>query len=194
MLEIQHLTKIYPGGKKAVDDLSLNVRAGEICGFIGAKGAGKTSTIKAVVGIHGFEQGEILIHGKSIRTHPLECKRQMAYIPDNPDLYEHLTGYQYINFIADIYRVSSEERRKRVERYGELFEMTSSLGNVITSYSHGMKQRTAIIAALVLEVAERLCSRIAMIKGGRLVVAGDTDRVKGNHSLESVFMEVQEHE
>lgn len=161
----------------------------------------------------------------------------MAYIPDNPDLYEHLTGYQYINFIADIYRVSSEERRKRVERYGELFEMTSSLGNVITSYSHGMKQRTAIIAALVhapsllildepfvgldpkgafrlkqimqelveaggaiffsthvLEVAERLCSRIAMIKGGRLVVAGDTDRVKGNHSLESVFMEVQEHE
>lgn len=237
MLEIQHLTKIYPGGKKAVDDLSLNVRAGEICGFIGANGAGKTSAIKAVVGIHGFEQGEILIHGKSIRIHPLECKRQMAYIPDNPDLYEHLTGYQYINFIADIYRVSSEERRKRVERYGELFEMTSSLGNVITSYSHGMKQRTAIITALihapsllildepfvgldpkgafrlkqimqelveaggaiffsthVLEVAERLCSRIAMIKGGRLVVAGDTDRVKGNHSLESVFMEVQEHE
>lgn len=237
MLEIQHLTKIYPGGKKAVDDLSLNVRAGEICGFIGANGAGKTSTIKAVVGIHGFEQGEILIHGKSIRTHPLECKRQMAYIPDNPDLYEHLTGYQYINFIADIYRVSSEERRKRVERYGELFEMTPSLGNVITSYSHGMKQRTAIIAALVhapsllildepfvgldpkgafrlkqimqelveaggaiffsthvLEVAEKLCSRIAMIKGGRLVVAGDTDKVKGDHSLESVFMEVQKHE
>lgn len=149
MLEIQHLTKIYPGGKKAVDDLSLSVRAGEICGFIGANGAGKTSTIKAVVGIHGFEQGEILIHGKSIRTHPLECKRQMAYVPDNPNLYEHLTGYQYINFIADIYRVPSEERRKRVERYGELFEMTPSLGKVITSYSHGMKQRTAIIAAFV---------------------------------------------
>ena len=220
-----------------MDDLSLNVRAGEICGFIGANGAGKTSTIKAVVGIHGFEQGEILIHGKSIRTHPLECKRQMAYIPDNPDLYEHLTGYQYINFIADIYRVSSKERRKRVERYGELFEMTPSLGNVITSYSHGMKQRTAIIAALVhapsllildepfvgldpkgafclkqimqelveaggaiffsthvLEVAEKLCDTIAIIKDGRLIRYGPTEEVVGDSSLEDVFLGLTEKE
>lgn len=237
MLEIRHLTKIYPNGKRAVDDLSLNVKAGDICGFIGANGAGKTSTIKAVAGIHGFEEGEILINGISIRTAPLECKRQLAYIPDNPDLYEHLTGYQYINFIADIYGISSGERRERVEQYGELFEMTSSLGNVITSYSHGMKQRTAIISALVhapsllildepfvgldpkgafhlkqimqelvkkggaiffsthvLDVAEKLCNRIAIIKGGKLVMAGETDTVKGNHSLESVFMEVQEYE
>ena len=149
MLKIEHLTKIYPNGKKAVNDLSLTIQAGDIYGFIGANGAGKTSTIKAVVGIHEFDQGEIYINGKSIRKDPLQCKKELAYIPDNPDLYEHLTGYQYINFIADIYEVGLSDRKKRIEKYGELFEMNSSLGNVIASYSHGMKQRTAIISALI---------------------------------------------
>lgn len=144
MLKIEHLTKTYPNGKKAVDDLSLSIREGDIYGFIGANGAGKTSTIKAVVGIHEFDQGEIYINGKSIRTAPLQCKKVLAYIPDNPDLYEHLTGYQYINFIADIYDVELSERKQQIEKYAELFEMGSSLGNVIASYSHGMKQRTAI--------------------------------------------------
>ena len=149
MLKIEHLTKIYPNGKKAVNDLSLTIQAGDIYGFIGANGAGKTSTIKAVVGIHEFDQGEIYINGKSIRKDPLQCKKELAYIPDNPDLYEHLTGYQYINFIADIYEVGLSDRKKQIEKYGELFEMNSSLGNVIASYSHGMKQRTAIISALI---------------------------------------------
>lgn len=149
MLKIEHLIKTYPNGKKAVDDLSLSIQEGDIYGFIGANGAGKTSTIKAVVGIHEFDQGEIYINGKSIRTDPLQCKKVLAYIPDNPDLYEHLTGYQYINFIADIYDVEISERKQQIEKYSELFEMSSSLGNVIASYSHGMKQRTAIIAALV---------------------------------------------
>lgn len=149
MLKIEHLIKTYPNGKKAVDDLSLSIQEGDIYGFIGANGAGKTSTIKAVVGIHEFDQGEIYINGKSIRTDPLQCKKVLAYIPDNPDLYENLTGYQYINFIADIYDVELSERKQQIEKYSELFEMSSSLGNVIASYSHGMKQRTAIIAALV---------------------------------------------
>ena len=144
MLKIEHLTKIYPNGKKAVNDLSLTIQAGDIYGFIGANGAGKTSTIKAAVGIHEFDQGEIYINGKSIRKDPLQCKKELAYIPDNPDLYEHLTGYQYINFIADIYEVGLSDRKKRIEKYGELFEINSSLANVIASYSHGMKQRTAI--------------------------------------------------
>lgn len=149
MLKIEHLIKTYPNGKKAVDDLSLSIQEGDIYGFIGANGAGKTSTIKAVVGIHEFDQGEIYINGKSIRTDPLQCKKVLAYIPDNPDLYEHLTGYQYINFIADIYDVELSERKQQIEKYSELFEMSSSLGNVIASYSHGMKQRTAIISALI---------------------------------------------
>lgn len=237
MLTIEHLTKIYPNGKKAVDDLTLSIQAGDIYGFIGANGGGKTTTIKSVVGIHEFDQGEIHICGHSIRTAPLDCKKQMAYIPDNPDLYEHLTGFQYINFIADIYGIPISERKSRMEKYGEQFEMNASLGNVIASYSHGMKQRTAIIAALihqprllvldepfvgldpkgawhlkqimqgltrdggaiffsthVLDVAEKLCNKIAIIKSGKLVVSGDTERVRGDHSLESVFLEVQEHE
>lgn len=237
MLKIEHLSKTYPNGKKAVDDLSLSIQVGDIYGFIGANGAGKTSTIKAVVGIHEFDQGEIYINGKSIRKDPLQCKREFAYIPDNPDLYEHLTGYQYINFIADIYDVELAERKRQVEKYGELFEMNSSLGNVIASYSHGMKQRTAIIAALVhkpkllildepfvgldpkgawhlkqimqeivqnggaiffsthvLDVAEKLCNKIAIIKKGQLITSGNIEAVRGDHSLESVFMEVLEHE
>ena len=237
MLIIDHLTKIYPNGKKAVDDLTISIQAGDIYGFIGANGAGKTTTIKSVVGIHEFEQGEVRICGNSIRTAPLECKKQLAYIPDNPDLYEHLTGFQYINFIADIYGIPSSERKGRLEKYGEQFEMSANLGNVIASYSHGMKQRTAIIAALihqprllildepfvgldpkgawhlkqimqeltqrggaiffsthVLDVAEKLCNKIAIIKSGKLVISGDTDKVRGSHSLESVFLEVQDHE
>ncbi len=236
MLKIEHLTKIYPNGKRAVNDLSLTIQAGDIYGFIGANGAGKTSTIKAAVGIHEFDQGEIYINGKSIRKDPLQCKKELAYIPDNPDLYEHLTGYQYINFIADIYEVGLSDRKKQIEKYGELFEMNSSLGNVIASYSHGMKQRTAIISALiqpkllildepfvgldpqgawhlkqtmqelvqsggaiffsthVLDVAEKLCNKIAIIKRGELITSGNIETVKGDHSLESVFMEVQSHE
>lgn len=237
MLIIDHLTKIYPNGKKAVDDLTISIQAGDIYGFIGANGAGKTTTIKSVVGIHEFEQGEVRICGNSIRTAPLECKKQLAYIPDNPDLYEHLTGFQYINFIADIYGIPSSERKGRLEKYGEQFEMSANLGNVIASYSHGMKQRTAIIAALihqprllildepfvgldpkgawhlkqimqeltqsggaiffsthVLDVAEKLCNKIAIIKSGKLVISGDTDKVRGSHSLESVFLEVQDYE
>lgn len=234
MLEIKNLTKIYTGGKKAVDCLSLKIEAGDIYGFIGANGAGKTSTIKAVVGIHDFDLGEILIDGYSIKKDPLKCKSILAYIPDNPDLYEHLTGYQYINFIADLYEVTLQRRRELTQKYGALFEMTENLNKLISSYSHGMKQRTAIIAALVhqpkllildepfvgldpkaafilkkmmkelvsdggaiffsthvLDVAEKLCNKIAIIKQGRLVSSGLTEDIKGNQSLESVFMEVQ---
>lgn len=237
MLNIEHLTKIYPNGKKAVDNLSLSIQSGDIYGFIGANGAGKTSAIKSVAGIHEFQKGEIYICGNSMKTAPLQCKKQMAYIPDNPDIYEHLSGYQYINFIADIYGVPLPERKRRIEKYGELFEMTSSLKNIIASYSHGMKQRTAIIAALihkpallildepfvgldpkgayhlkqimqelvtmggaiffsthVLDVAEKLCNKVAIIKTGKLVANGDIETIRGNHSLESVFMEVEDNE
>ncbi|MCR1900275.1 ABC transporter ATP-binding protein [Irregularibacter muris] len=234
MLEIKDLTKIYTGGKKAVDCLSLKIETGDIYGFIGANGAGKTSTIKAIVGIHPFEFGEIFIGGYSIKKDPLKCKSMLAYIPDNPDLYEHLTGIQYINFIADLYEIPLQSRRERIRKYGDLFEMTGNLNKVISSYSHGMKQRTAIIAALVhqpkllildepfvgldpkatftlkqvmnelvtnggaiffsthvLDVAEKLCNKIAIIKQGQLVSSGWTEEVKGNQSLESIFMEVQ---
>ena len=150
MIEIKNLTKKYDG-KVAVKHLSLSISDGDIYGFIGANGAGKTSTLKAIVGIHGFDEGDILINGHSIQSEPILCKQQLAYIPDNPDLYEHLTGYQFINFIADLYHVSSEDRKNRIQTYGNLFEMTDSLGNMISSYSHGMKQRTAIIAALIHE-------------------------------------------
>lgn len=237
MLEIKELTKIYTGGKKAVDCLSLKIKSGDIYGFIGANGAGKTSTIKAIVGIHDFDLGEILIGGFSIKKDPLKCKSMLAYIPDNPDLYEHLTGYQYINFIANLYEVPLQIQKERIQKYGDLFEMTENLNKVISSYSHGMKQRTAIIAALVhqpkllildepfvgldpkaaftlkqvmnelvtdggaiffsthvLDVAEKLCNKIAIIKQGRLVSSGRTEDVKGSQSLESVFMEVQEDE
>lgn len=234
MLEIKSLTKSYNKRKKVVDDLSLSIESGDIYGFIGANGAGKTTTIKAVVGIHDFENGSIRIGGHSIKEEPIICKKMLAYIPDNPDLYEHLTGYQYINFIADLFDISKEERSAKIQKYGDLFEMTANLANIISSYSHGMKQRTAIIAALVhspkllildepfvgldpkaafslkqvmqecvsaggaiffsthvLDVAEKLCNKVAVIKGGKLVASGDTAAVKGNQTLESFFMEVQ---
>ncbi len=233
MIEIKNLTKSYGEGKKAVDNLSICIERGDIYGFIGANGAGKTSTIKAVVGIHTFDEGEILIEGVSIKEEPLKCKEKMAYIPDNPDLYEHLTGYQFINFIADIYHVAMDERTKNIQKYADLFEMTGSLENIIASYSHGMKQRTALIAALVhtpkllvldepfvgldpkgayhlkqvmrdiaekggaifysthvLDVAEKLCNKVAIIKEGKLIASGDVAQIKGDCSLEEVFMGV----
>lgn len=235
MLEIKNFSKIYDGKKNAVDHLTLSISQGDIYGFIGANGAGKTSTIKAVVGIHDFESGSIEICGHSIKKDPLLCKSIMAYIPDNPDLYEHLTGYQYLNFIADLFRVSHAARTDMIKKYGDMFEMTDNLGNIISSYSHGMKQRTAIISALihspkllildepfvgldpkatfalkqvmgeitaqggaiffsthVLDVAEKLCNKIAVIKGGKLIASGLTKTVKGNRSLEDYFMEVED--
>ncbi len=237
MVEIKQLTKVYENGKKAVDQLSLNIQEGDIYGFIGANGAGKTSLLKSIVGIHEYTEGEIIIDGISIKESPVVCKGKIAYIPDTPMLYDHLTGYQFINFIADVYNVSQEERRQRIEKYSYLFEMTNHLKKVISSYSHGMKQRTAIIAALVhsprllvldepfvgldpkgtyhlkqvmvelaqkggavfysthvLDVAEKLCNKVAIIKNGKLIAGGTVDEVKGTQSLESVFMEVQENE
>ena len=236
MLEIKNFSKFY-GNKKAVENLSISVQSGDIYGFIGANGAGKTTTIKAVVGIHDFENGSITIDGHSIKEEPVICKKMMAYIPDNPDLYEHLTGFQYINFIADLFEVSTEIRRERIQRYGDLFGMTKNLSGMISSYSHGMKQKTAIISALVhspkllildepfvgldpkaafllkkimhecvsdggaiffsthvLDVAEKLCNKIAIIKNGKLIASGNTEEVKGNKSLETFFMEVQDNE
>lgn len=235
MLEIKNFSKIYDGKKKVVDNLSLSIAKGDIYGFIGANGAGKTSTIKAIAGIHDFESGSITVCGHSIKSEPLLCKSIMAYIPDNPDLYEHLTGYQYLNFIADLFRVSHTERTEKIKKYGDIFEMTNALSNIISSYSHGMKQRTAIISALihspkllildepfvgldpkaafalkqvmgeitaeggaiffsthVLDVAEKLCNKIAVIKSGKLIASGLTETVKGNRSLEDYFMEVQD--
>ena len=234
MLKIEHLTKTY-GEKKAVDDLSLHIRAGEIYGFIGHNGAGKTTTLKAVAGILQFEQGEIYVDGKSVRTQPLECKRVIAYIPDNPDLYEYMTGIKYLNFIADIFGVNAQERQERIRRYAELFELTADLAQPIAAYSHGMKQKLAIISAWlhaprliimdepfvgldpkaahilkgmmrelcdaggaiffsthVLEVAEKLCDKVAIIKGGKLIRSGTMEQVKGDDSLEEVFLELED--
>ena len=233
MLEIQHLTKKY-GSKLAVDDLSLHIQPGEICGFIGHNGAGKTTTIKACCGILPFDSGEILVSGVSVRKDPIACKRQIAYIPDNPDLYDSMTGVKYLNFIGDVFGVSQAERRERIGRYGEMFELTGDLGQPISAYSHGMKQKLAIISALlhqpkllildepfvgldpkathllkgvmgelcrsgsaiffsthVLEVAERLCHRVAIIKSGKLVACGSMEEVKGDQSLETVFLELE---
>lgn len=232
MLEIKDFSKTYKKGKKAVDQLNLTVEAGDIYGFIGHNGAGKSTTIKAIVGVLDFEEGEILFDGKNIRTEPLECKKIMAYIPDNPDLYEHLTGIQYLNFIGDIFEVPSDVRKERIKKYGDLLEITGNLGDAISSYSHGMKQKTAVISALlhqpkllvldepfvgldpkativlkdimremcrsgsaiffsthVLEVAEKLCNKIAIIKEGKLVVSGDTDKLTQKESLESLFLQ-----
>lgn len=232
MLEIKNFSKTYKKGKKAVDQLNLTVEAGDIYGFIGHNGAGKSTTIKAIVGVLDFEEGEILIDGKNIRTEPPECKKIMAYIPDNPDLYEHLTGIQYLNFIGDIFEVPSDVRKERIKKYGDLLEITGNLGDAISSYSHGMKQKTAVISALlhqpkllvldepfvgldpkativlkdimremcrsgsaiffsthVLEVAEKLCNKIAIIKEGKLVVSGDTDKLTQKESLESLFLQ-----
>ena len=234
MLKIEHLTKLY-GEKKAVDDLSLHIRPGEIYGFIGHNGAGKTTTLRSVVGILQFDQGEITIGGKSIKTDPLACKRQLAYIPDNPDLYEFMTGIKYLNFIADVFGVSSAERQQRIRQYADAFELTDDLAQPIAVYSHGMKQKLAIIAAWihqprliimdepfvgldpkaahllkgmmreicdqggaiffsthVLEVAEKLCDKVAIIKGGKLIRSGTMEQVKGDDSLEEVFLELEE--
>ena len=232
MLNIQHLTKIY-GGKKAVDDLSLHIRPGEIYGFIGHNGAGKTTTLKSCCGILQFDSGDILVDGVSIRKDPLACKKRMAYIPDNPDLYEYMTGIQYLNFIADVFGVPAAERAERIRRYGDAFELTGDLAQPVSAYSHGMKQKLAILSALVhapklllmdepfvgldpkashqlkvlmrqfcdgggaiffsthvREVAEKLCDKVAIIRGGRLIECGRTEEVVGNSSLESVFLEL----
>ena len=237
MLKIEHLTKVYSNGKKAVDDLSLVVEPGDIYGFIGANGAGKTSTIKSIVGIHDFDKGEIYICGHSIRKESLLCKKKMAFLPDNPDLYKNLTARQFLDFVADIYRISMEKRQAAIEKYSKMFELDTSLDQLISAYSHGMKQRLALIAALlhepellildepfvgldpkaafllkkimhecvsdggaiffstlVLDVAEKLCNKIAIIKNGKLIASGNTEEVKGNKSLETFFMEVQDNE
>ena len=234
MLKIEHLTKTY-GEKKAVDDLSLHIQAGEIYGFIGHNGAGKTTTLKSVAGILQFDGGEILVDGKSVRTQPLECKKEIAYIPDNPDLYEYMTGIKYLNFIADIFGVSAQVRQERIRKYADLFELTADLAQPIAAYSHGMKQKLAIISAWlhapkliimdepfvgldpkaahtlkgmmrelcdaggaiffsthVLEVAEKLCDKVAIIKGGKLIRSGTMEEVKGDDSLEEVFLELED--
>lgn len=236
MLQIEHFTKEY-GNKIAVNDLSLEIRSGEIFGFIGHNGAGKTTTIKAVAGILPFQKGEIRVDGISVRENPLECKKRMAYIPDNPDLYEFLTGIQYLNFIADIFQVPKREREERIGKYGDLFGLTGDLGSTVSTYSHGMKQKLALIGALihepklllmdepfvgldpkaahdlkmimadicqkggaiffsthVLEVAEKLCHKVAIIKEGKLAACGTMEEVKGDESLEQVFLELVDDE
>ena len=234
MLQIKNLTKHYKGSNKGVTNLNLHVKAGDIFAFIGHNGAGKTTTLKCVVGIHDFEQGEIYINGVSMKEEPFTCKKQFAYIPDNPDLYDYLTGIQYLNFIADVFEVSVEDRQERIEKYANAFGIMKSLGDLISSYSHGMKQKLAIISALVhepklfildepfvgldpkaavilkgimhevcdnggaiffsthvLDVAEKLCNKVAIIKDGVLIASGNMDEiVKQGKSLESIFMEV----
>lgn len=232
MLKINHLTKAY-GEKKAVDNLSLHIKAGELYGFIGHNGAGKTTTLKACCGILGFEEGEIFVDGVSVRENPLACKSKIAYIPDNPDLYGYMSGIQYLNFIADVFKVSADVRERLIHKYAADFELTEALAQPIATYSHGMKQKLAVIAALihepkvmimdepfvgldpkaahtlktlmrelcarggaiffsthVLEVAEKLCDKIAIIKDGKLIKEGTMDEVKGDSSLENVFLEL----
>lgn len=233
MLVIENLTKKY-GEKVAVRDLSLHIRPGEIYGFIGHNGAGKTTTLKSVVGIMKFDEGEIFIDGTSVKDDPLKCKEKIAYIPDNPDLYDYMTGMKYLNFIADVFKVDEKKRKDRIDEYAELFDMSSDLSAPIASYSHGMKQKLAVISALihepklvimdepfvgldpkaahtlkgimrkicdnggaiffsthVLEVAEKLCDKIAIIKDGRLIRSGTMEEVKGDDSLEEVFLELE---
>lgn len=235
MVEIKNFSKTYGNGKKAVDDLTLTVNQGDIFGFIGHNGAGKSTTIKALVGVMDYEEGEITIDGHSVKDDSIECKSITAYIPDNPDLYEHLTGIQYLEFVSDVYGISADVREERIKKYADLFEITNSLGDMISQYSHGMKQKVAIIGALihdpkllvldepfvgldpkasltlknimhekcdegcaiffsthVLEVAQKLCNRIAIIKQGKLVCAGEMEEILGDKSLEDVFMEVTE--
>ncbi len=233
MLKIEHLTKIF-GEKKAVDDLSLHINPGEIYGFIGHNGAGKTTTIKACCGILQYNSGEVYVDGISMKQEPLACKRKLAYIPDNPDLYEFMTGIQFLNFVADIFEVKAAERSGRIRKLSDAYELTADLGQPISAYSHGMKQKLAIISALlheprliimdepfvgldpkashllkglmrdvcdrggaiffsthVLEVAEKLCDKVAIIKGGRLIRSGTMAEVKGDASLENVFLELE---
>lgn len=234
MLKIEHLTKKY-GDKTAVWDLSLHISKGDIYGFIGHNGAGKTTTIKAIVGIHDYDEGTILVDGISVKEQPLECKNRIAYIPDNPDIFEYLTGIQYLNFTADIYGVSKAEREQNIRKYADMFEITPALGDLVSSYSHGMKQKLAIISALihgpkliimdepfvgldpkaalvlknimhemcqegcafffsthVLDVAEKLCNKIAIIKDGKLISSGNMQDLVNGQTLEDVFMEVVE--
>lgn len=234
MLKINNLSKNY-GDKKAVDNLSLHIAPGEIYGFIGHNGAGKTTTIKACCGILRFDEGEILINGISIKSNHIECKKKMAYIPDNPDLYEFLSGIKYLNFVADIYGIPKSEREEKIKKYADMFELTSDLAQPISAYSHGMKQKLAIISALihspklmimdepfvgldpkashslkqlmreicdgggaiffsthVLEVAEKLCDKVAIIKSSKLIISGSMDEVRGNTSLENAFLELEE--
>ena len=236
MVEIKNLSKSY-GDKKVVDNLSLTINDGEIYGFIGHNGAGKTTTIKCVIGILAFEEGSILIDGLSIKEKPLDCKKKIAYIPDNPDLYNYMSGIEYLNFIGDVFKVSQLEREKAIDKYATVFEIKDSLANPISSYSHGMRQKLAIIAAWlhnpdliimdepvvgldpkashdlkmmmrefcdnggsiffsthVLEVAEKLCDKVAIIKEGKLIKSGTMDEVKGDSSLESVFLELEDHD
>lgn len=234
MLRIEHLTKKY-GDYAAVDDLSLHIRPGEIYGFIGHNGAGKTTTLKSVAGILTYDNGEIFINDISLAEKPIEAKKVMAYIPDNPDIYDFMTAIQYLNFVADIYGVSQNDRAARIKKYGDMFELTDKLAQNINSYSHGMKQKLAVMSALihapklilmdepfvgldpkasfllketmremcneggaiffsthVLDVAEKLCDKVAIIKQGRLIKAGTMDEVKGDESLESVFLELED--
>ena len=233
MIEIKNVTKKY-GNKKAVDNVSFNVNDGDIFAFIGHNGAGKTTLIKSIVGIHDFDEGDILIDGMSIKKNPVECKKLMAYVPDNPETYEHMKAIDYINFICDMYEVDTETRVKNIEKYSKLFGMDDKLNDTIDSYSHGMKQKIVLISALahdpkilvmdepfvgldpkavfdikeilnemtkegktvfysthILDVAEKLCSRVAIIKGGKLVKSGSMKEIKGDKSLENVFMELE---
>jgi len=236
MLVIKNFSKTYKGGKKAVDNLSLRVEPGDIFGFIGHNGAGKSTTIKAVVGVLDFEEGQILIDGHCVKKEPLECKKVTAYIPDNPDLYEHLTGIQYLNFIADIFGIPASEREEKIKKYSDAFELTGDLGDLVSSYSHGMKQKLAIISAVihdpkllvldepfvgldpkasvvlkktmselcasgsaiffsthVLDTAEKLCNKVAIISHGKLAYSGTLENLlkeKEGGSLEDVFFEI----
>ena len=237
MLEIYGLEKTYPGGKKAVDNVNIKINDGEIFGFIGHNGAGKTTTIKCVVGILTFDKGEIYVNSHNVKTESLLCKQITAYIPDNPDLYEMLTGIQYLNFISDIYKINKEDRKDLINKYAKMFELDKSLGDTISSYSHGMKQKLALISALirkpkllildepfvgldpkasflvkevmkemcktgtsiffsthVLEVAEKLCDKVAIIKDGKIVATGTMEEVKGDKSLEDVFLDLEKHD
>lgn len=237
MLKIENFTKIYKGNKRAVDNLNIEVEAGDIYGFIGHNGAGKTTTMKSVVGALDFEEGDIFINNVSIRENPIFCKSVTSYIPDNPDIYEYLTGIQYLNFIGDIFKVKKDDREKLIEKYSDMFEISSNLGDLISSYSHGMKQKLVIISALVhkpkllimdepfvgldpkashsfkeimselcengsaiffsthvLDVAEKLCNKVAIIRGGKLVASGNINDVIKDKSLEDVFLELTEHD
>ncbi len=235
VLEIKGYTKIYGEGKKAADNVNLTVESGDIYGFIGHNGAGKSTTIRAVVGVLDFTEGEIFVNGHSVKKEPLECKKELAYIPDNPDLYENLTGIQYLNFIADIFKIGEAERENAIKKYADMFEITDSLSDIISSYSHGMKQKLVIISALihepklmvmdepfvgldpkaaftlkqimhemckngaaiffsthVLDVAEKLCNKVAIIRKGKIVMEGEMDELVKDQSLEELFLEVHD--
>lgn len=233
MLEIKNFTKSYGGGKKAADNINITINSGDICGFIGHNGAGKSTTIRAAVGVLDFTEGEILIDGHSVKKEPVKCKQITAYIPDNPDIYENLTGIEYLNFISDVFGIKGKLREERIRKYADIFGITDSLGDLIRSYSHGMRQKIAIISALihepkllvldepfvgldpkatftlkeimrdmcgkgsavffsthVLDVAEKLCNRVVIIKEGRIIASGTMDELTKDRSLEDVFLEV----